>query len=59
MIIRETPKNKDKYIAVSSDISNVLHLMGFTPKYIDEEYIYYVKSEEILKIMEKGGLLNE
>jgi hypothetical protein len=56
MIIRQTPKNKDKYIVVNSDTSNVLHKHGFYPKYIDNEFIYYVKSKELIEFMSMEGL---
>lgn len=57
MIIRQTPKNKDKYITVNSDISNVLHKHGFYPKYIDNEFIYYVKSKELKQFIKENNLL--
>lgn len=57
MIIRQTPKDKDKYIAVNSDISNVLHEHGFYPKYIDNEFIYYVKSKELKQFIKENNLL--
>lgn len=56
MIIRKTPKNKEDYIIVTSFVSNVLNMCGFIPKYIDDEYIYYVKDDCILAFMEKEGL---
>lgn len=57
MIIRQTPKDKDKYIAVNSDTSNVLHKHGFYPKYIDNEFIYYVKSKELGQFIKENNLL--
>lgn len=57
MIIRQTPKDKDKYIAVNSDASNVLHEHGFYPKYIDNEFIYYVKSKELGQFIKENNLL--
>lgn len=57
MIIRQTPKDKDKYIAVNSDTSNVLHEHGFYPKYIDNEFIYYVKSKELGQFIKENNLL--
>ena len=57
MTIRQTPKNKDKYIAVDSDTSNVLHEHGFYPKYIDNEFIYYVKSKELKQFIKENNLL--
>lgn len=57
MIIRKTPKNKNEYIIVNSDRSRILQENGFCPKYIDNESIYYVKSDEIVEFMSKEGLL--
>jgi hypothetical protein len=56
MIIRQTPSNKEKYIIVDSETSNILYMSGFNPKYIDNKYIYYVKNERILTFMEREGL---
>ena len=57
MIIRQTPKNKEKYIIVDSKVSQILQENGFCPKYMDNESIYYVKSDEIIEFMSKEGLL--
>ena len=56
MIIRQTPMNVDNYIAVDEQTSNVLHQNGFYPKYIDNRFIYYVRSDEIIDFMIKEGL---
>ena len=57
MLIRQTPKNKEKYIIVDSKVSQILQENGFCPKYMDNESIYYVKSDEIIEFMSKEGLL--
>lgn len=57
MLIRQTPKNKEKYIIVDSKVSQILQENGFYPKYMDNEAIYYVKSDEIVEFMSKEGLL--
>ena len=57
MLIRKTPKNKEKYIIVDSKVSQILQENGFYPKYMDNEAIYYVKSDEIVEFMSKEGLL--
>ena len=57
MLIRQTPKNKEKYIIVDSKVSQILQENGFCPKYMDMEFIYYVKSDEIIEFMSKEGLL--
>lgn len=56
MIIRQTPKNKENYIAVNSDVSLILQENGFYPKYMDDETIYYAKSNEIINFMSREGL---
>ena len=57
MLIRQTPKNKEKYIIVDSKVSQILQENGFCPKYMDNEFIYYVKSDEIVEFMSKEDLL--
>lgn len=57
MLIRQTPKNKEKYIIVDSKVSQILQENGFCPKFMDMEFIYYVKSDEIIEFMSKEGLL--
>ena len=57
MLIRQTPKNKEKYIIVDSKVSQILQENGFCPKYMDNESIYYVKSDKIVEFMSKEGLL--
>ena len=56
MLIRQTPKNKEKYIIVDSKVSQILQENGFYPKYIDNEFIYYVKSKELIEFMSMEGL---
>lgn len=56
MLIRETPKNPNNYIIVDSLTSQVLQMCGFSPKYMDKDYLYYVKDECIVKFMEREGL---
>lgn len=56
MIIRGTPNNKNDYICVTPLVSEVLHMCGFYPKYIDDKYIYYTKGICIEKFMEREGL---
>jgi hypothetical protein len=56
MLIRQTPKNKENYIMVDSKVSQILQENGFYPKYMDDEFIYYVKSDEIIEFMSKEGL---
>ena len=51
MIIRETPKNTEEYIIVDGATSNILHQNGFYPKYMDNNFVYYVRSNEIIDFM--------
>lgn len=52
MIIRESPTNKDDFIMVNSEASTKLLELGFIPKYIDNEWIYYIKNNKILDVIE-------
>ena len=56
MIIRKTPKDKEKYIIVNSNIGRILQENGFYPKYMDDKSIYYVKSDEIINFMSREDL---
>lgn len=56
MIIRKTPKDKEKYIIVNSNIGRILQENGFYPKYMDDKFIYYVKSDEIIDFMSREDL---
>ncbi len=56
MIIRGTPKNKENYIIVDSYTSNILCENNFCPKYIDNEYVYFVRNIDIINFIIKGGL---
>ena len=52
MIIRGTPKEIEKYIKVDSDTSLTLQEIGFVPKYIDNDGIYYLKSDVLIESIE-------
>lgn len=56
MIIRNTPKDIDNYICVTSLVSEVLHSAGFIPKYMDDKYFYYCKNDDIENFMRKEKL---
>lgn len=49
MIIRRSPTNIEDFVMVESELSLRLHELGFVPIYIDEEWIYYHKTNEILE----------
>ena len=59
MLIRQTPKNKEKYIIVDSKVSQILQENGFCTKYMDNEAIYYVKSDEIVEFIKTNNILAE
>ena len=54
MIIRGTPTDVDNYILVGAEQSIELHENGFFPKYINDEGIYYFRTEELLEFVERG-----
>jgi len=59
MIIRETPKDKNKFILVKNSYLNAyLQENGYAPMYVDSKGVYYKKSgmlESILNMIKKGG----
>ena len=59
MVIRNTPKDPSKYIAVKNKVvNNYLQSMGYFPEYVDSNSVYYKKSgmlESFLNIFKKGG----
>lgn len=52
MIIRQTPKDLDNYIKVDSNLNLILHQNNFPPKFIDDGFIYYLKTEELIKFID-------
>lgn len=56
MLIRGTPKNIDKYIKVDSKTTVILHMNGFFPINMDDKYIYYKKTQELIDFMKKNEL---
>ena len=49
------PENLDDYICVTSDISIMLHELGFIPLFreIDNYKIYYIKSKDLENIVKE------
>lgn len=45
MIIRGTPKDKDKYINKTIKEAVILHLNGIMPMYIDKEFMWFKKED--------------
>lgn len=60
MIIRETPVDIDNYIIVkSSEITLKLQEQNLYPKYIDNDGVYFIKSQELSLALDKiniGGV---
>ena len=54
MMIRQTPTNIENFVKVNSELSEKLHELGFIPRYIDNEWIYYEKTKEIENILERS-----
>lgn len=54
------PKNLNNYICISSKISIELHKIGFIPVYreIDEDKIYYIKTQELCEVVNRLWNLN-
>lgn len=60
MIILGIPNNLEDYIMVDGNEAFKLQQVGFKPKYMDEEVLYFKKNNKILKMIEqiekkKGG----
>lgn len=48
MIIRDTPKDIDNYVLiVDTDKAIALQELGFFPRYIDNDGLYFAKSTEL------------
>ena len=45
MIIKGTPKNKEKYINKPIDKGIILHSKGIIPVYIDKEFMWFKKED--------------
>lgn len=56
MLIRKTPKDKENYIIVTPLTSAVLHMAGFSPMYMDDDYVYYKKIPSLIGFMEREEL---
>ncbi|MEG1353696.1 MAG: hypothetical protein RR255_00240 [Bacilli bacterium] len=54
MVIRATPKDTSNYVIADSELADILQRNGFHPKYMDMEYLYFVRTIEIEKFMMGG-----
>ena len=59
MLSIQTPKNKEKYNIVDSKVSQILQENGFCPKNMDNEAIYYVKTDEMVEFIKTNNILAE
>lgn len=59
MIILGKPNNVEEYIIVDSEKSKELHKLGFIPLYRDYDNIYYLKTEELIKVVENWNLITK
>lgn len=50
------PRDIKNYVCVRSDISKILHSMGFIPEYREttRDCIYYLKNKEIDEVLTNG-----
>lgn len=54
MIIRDTPKEIERYVLINdTNITLALQEMGFFPKYIDNNGLYFIKSDELALALKK------
>ena len=53
MIIRYTPTEDEinNYIVADNDLARELQRKGFIAKYIDKDYLYFEKTDEILQYL--------
>lgn len=54
MVIRETPKNLKGLIRVSGNIGDILQKKGFSPLYMDNQFLYFRKEKKIELLIGKG-----
>lgn len=55
MLIRQKPQNEDMFITVNSEMNTILQNNGFSPSFYHAGEFYYIKNNELLKILQKGG----
>lgn len=55
MLLRQKPKSFDKLIKVTKEQNTTLQMNNYSPSYLWEGNFYYIKSNELLLILEKGG----
>jgi hypothetical protein len=54
MLLRQKPKDKRKFIAISDDDLNyTLQIEGFIPMYYWNKIFYYIKSEMLNKFLKE------
>ena len=53
MIIRDTPSDIEKFVMVDGELAFKLQQKGFVPTYMDNDVLYFKKTNKILKALEK------
>lgn len=56
MILLGTPDNLENFIALEENDGFVLQQKGTKPMYMDNGYLYFKKTNQLLKLIKKLGL---
>ena len=56
MVIFGKPKRTTDFVCVGTELAKQLHLLGFQPIYRYFGEIYFVKNDEVVKVVEKWNL---
>lgn len=56
MIIRDTPSDLSKYYMADGELAFEIHQAGVKPAFIDDEAVYFKKSNKLLKVLKKLGV---
>ena len=60
MVRRGTPKDIHNYVKISSDIENQnIVKNGFQPIWIDKDCVYYKRTNDLIKFMEREEIIDE
>lgn len=55
MLLLQKPKSFNNLVQVTNEQNLILQDNGFSPSYLWKGNFYYIKSDELLLILEKGG----
>lgn len=56
MVIRDTPSDLEKYFMVDGELAFEIQQAGIKPSYIDEETVYFKKSNRLEKVLKRLGI---